>query len=112
MPAQPPIDAIVRAIVERLAPRRIVLFGSRARGDADDDSDIDLMVELDGPADRQVRVERAESDIRMIDSAVEGGIAGGDSVCFLARQVAERSLMNSRLRRLSLLPTSGIPSRR
>jgi HEPN domain-containing protein/predicted nucleotidyltransferase len=179
MSTQPPIDAIVRAIVERIAPRRVVLFGSRARGDGDDDSDVDLMVELDGHADRHVRserqgeiytlfpnrdwsmdvlvcgaddverqrddpgtvmwdvtregrvlyerprrippgsigavtpkaqpngdrvrertpppslswwVERAESDIRMIDIAIERGIAAGDSVRFLAHQVAERYL--------------------
>jgi predicted nucleotidyltransferase len=31
------------------------LFGSRARGDADPDSDMDVLVLLDGPVDRESR---------------------------------------------------------
>jgi len=38
---------MVEAIVERLRPTRIILFGSRARADARDDSDYDLLVELE-----------------------------------------------------------------
>ena len=44
---QPPIDEIVRRIVAALHPRRIILFGSRARGEARSYSDIDLFVEID-----------------------------------------------------------------
>jgi plastocyanin len=44
---QPAIDAIVTAIAERFRPRRIILFGSRARGDHRPDSDIDFLVEMD-----------------------------------------------------------------
>lgn len=40
------LRAITERIVERFHPTRIVLFGSRARGDADDDSDYDLFVEM------------------------------------------------------------------
>lgn len=36
----------VRRLVERFAPLRIILFGSRARGTAERDSDIDLLVVL------------------------------------------------------------------
>src|SRR5215475_7256055 len=38
--------AMVRAIVEGVAPTRVILFGSRARGDACPSSDYDLVVEL------------------------------------------------------------------
>ena len=38
---------ITRTIVEGLRPRRIVLFGSRARGNAAPDSDYDIMVEME-----------------------------------------------------------------
>lgn len=51
---RPPVDdaliqEITRRIVEGVNPRRIILFGSRARGDARPDSDIDLFVEMDSP---------------------------------------------------------------
>jgi len=46
---QPPIDHITKRIVEALRPVRIVLFGSRARGTARLDSDIDLMPEMETP---------------------------------------------------------------
>jgi len=42
---EPPIDALVRLLVDFLAPRRIFLFGSRAKGTARKGSDIDLAVE-------------------------------------------------------------------
>lgn len=41
------IEHIIRTIVERFNPRRIVLFGSRARGDAGPDSDLDFFVEME-----------------------------------------------------------------
>src|SRR5918999_2529985 len=41
------LQQVTQTIVERLSPRRIVLFGSRARGDAKADSDYDLMIEMD-----------------------------------------------------------------
>jgi len=46
---EPPIKEIVEKIVEAFHPRRIVLFGSRARGAAGPDSDLDLMVEMETP---------------------------------------------------------------
>ena len=44
---EPPIEQITRRIVEAFRPRRIVMFGSRARGAARQDSDLDLMVEME-----------------------------------------------------------------
>jgi predicted nucleotidyltransferase len=45
---QPEVEAaleeIVRRIVEAVHPDQIILFGSHARGDADRDSDLDLLV--------------------------------------------------------------------
>jgi predicted nucleotidyltransferase len=38
---------IVRRLVEAIDPDRIVLFGSRARGDARPDSDLDLLIVKD-----------------------------------------------------------------
>jgi len=38
------IDRITQRIVSEVHPQRILLFGSRARGQANQDSDIDLLV--------------------------------------------------------------------
>lgn len=38
------LDDIIERIVQRLDPEKIILFGSHARGDAREDSDIDLLV--------------------------------------------------------------------
>jgi predicted nucleotidyltransferase len=43
------IQQIVEVIATRLSPRRVILFGSYARGEAGPDSDLDLFVELDSP---------------------------------------------------------------
>jgi uncharacterized protein len=53
------IEEMARRIVDRFAPDRIILFGSRARGDAREDSDIDLLVlfpEVDNPRARAAEI--------------------------------------------------------
>ncbi len=58
---EPPLDEIVRKIVETFHPRRILLFGSRARGHAGPESDADLFIEMDtklNPYDRRIVVDR------------------------------------------------------
>ncbi|HUT33975.1 MAG TPA: nucleotidyltransferase domain-containing protein [Planctomycetota bacterium] len=45
--AEPPVDEIVAKIVDAFHPRRIVMFGSRARGHAGPESDLDLLVEME-----------------------------------------------------------------
>lgn len=51
-PLVPP--ELLNRVVEYFHPRRVVLFGSRARGESGADSDIDLLVILDddAPADK------------------------------------------------------------
>lgn len=44
MVSQSILDEICRRLVEGFAPQRIILFGSQARGTADDRSDVDLLV--------------------------------------------------------------------
>jgi predicted nucleotidyltransferase len=55
---------------KRLPLSRLVLFGSRARGDADPDSDLDVLVILNAPVDR-----KAEDYVN--DCAWEAGIEEG-----------------------------------
>ena len=53
------IASVTRTIVERFHPRRVVLFGSHARGDADQDSDLDLFIEMETsrrPPERAIEI--------------------------------------------------------
>ena len=50
------IAYIVEKIVREIAPQRIIMFGSRARGEAGDNSDLDLFIVQDGKtSNRQLR---------------------------------------------------------
>ena len=40
----PIIDQIVKLVTSRVSPERIVLFGSWARGDNNENSDIDILI--------------------------------------------------------------------
>jgi predicted nucleotidyltransferase len=72
VPAQ--LDRIVRRIVRRFDPERVILFGSHARGEAGPDSDIDLLVVLPvrgSKLDAVLAVRRAAGDSRVpLDVAV------------------------------------------
>lgn len=54
------MTAVERAVLERfkalvagrLQVQKLILFGSRARGEADPESDVDVVVVLEGSADR------------------------------------------------------------
>lgn len=58
MSSPPSPEALARVIAARLRPRRIVLFGSRARGDAAPGADTDLFVEME--SDRRPPERAAE----------------------------------------------------
>jgi len=44
---QEAIDDVIRQIVEKIHPNKIILFGSYARGDFNAESDVDLLIILD-----------------------------------------------------------------
>lgn len=46
---QKAIDEVVRQIVEKFRPQKIILFGSYARGKPRPESDVDLLVVMDTP---------------------------------------------------------------
>jgi predicted nucleotidyltransferase len=49
------IQEITKKIVENFHPNRVILFGSRARGDFRPDSDIDICVEMESSETRLQR---------------------------------------------------------
>jgi len=56
----------LRRRLERLYGRRLVqmvLYGSHARGDAEDGSDIDVLVVLTGPVDPSEEISRTANDV-------------------------------------------------
>ena len=55
-------EQVTHTIVERFHPKRIVLFGSHARGDAGPDSDLDVFIEMQTsrrPPERAIEVSAA-----------------------------------------------------
>src|ERR1700679_1358455 len=58
-------------LIQAAQPKRIILFGSQARGDADKDSDFDIMVVEEKPADRFAEMVRLNRLIRSFDIAVD-----------------------------------------
>ena len=62
------IDRAVRILVDTAKPSRIMVFGSYARGDAREDSDLDLLViepRVEDRAREMVRLRRALRPLRI-----------------------------------------------
>jgi uncharacterized protein len=60
------IIAIVRRIVTSVHPKRVILFGSYGRNDANQDSDLDIMVikeNVKNRSEEMIRLRRAVGDI-------------------------------------------------
>lgn len=92
------LQEIVRKIVEASDPRRILLFGSRARGEGRPDSDVDLFIEMassDSPRERKRKIRALFPDRRW----------GLDLVVYTPAEVAERRSMRGLL--LSMIEHEG-----
>ena len=62
------ISVMVDRIVGRFQPSRVVLFGSRARGEAAPGSDVDILVVLNDVKDRRraaIEIRRSLGDLRV-----------------------------------------------
>lgn len=80
----------IRQAVERLAAdpraRRIILFGSQARGDATADSDIDLLVIESEVADRGAEMVRLRRLLRPLPASFDVLVYSQDEVNEWGRQ--------------------------
>ena len=58
MSSDPVVERVVKIIAEAIHPQKIILFGSRAKGTARPDSDLDLVVIYTGEkSKRQVKLD-------------------------------------------------------
>ncbi len=65
------IKRLTELLIEAARPKRIIMFGSRARGEAGEDSDLDLMVVEEGVADRAAEMVRLNRLLRSFDIPVD-----------------------------------------
>ncbi len=82
---EPDYAEITRRLVAAAQPERIILFGSRARGDHRPDSDIDLLVVMR-------KIEDKGKLVMSIYNAIGGGVGYGvDILADDTRQVQQRA---------------------
>lgn len=68
--ADPVLERIIAMVVERVDPQQIILFGSRARGEARPDSDYDLLiVEDERRPGRGARIDALYRAMCQVDGA-------------------------------------------
>ena len=79
------LTEMTNRIVRKFDPVRVLLFGSRARGEARPDSDIDLLVELPECADRRGTTSAIYDALRDLDLRV-----GRDIVVTTPEEIARR----------------------
>ena len=66
MTSEADISVMVERIVGRFHPSRVVLFGSRARGDGNEVSDVDLLVVMNHVPDKRlaaIEIRRSLGDL-------------------------------------------------
>ena len=65
------IKRLTELLVEAARPKRIIMFGSQARGEAGEDSDLDIMVVEEGVSDRAGEMVRLNRLLRSLDVPVD-----------------------------------------
>ncbi|MDK9698868.1 MAG: nucleotidyltransferase domain-containing protein [bacterium] len=79
-------EEIVQRVVATVHPVRMLLFGSRARGDYNDQSDYDFLVEVD---DALVRESGRWNLLKQIRSHLPFGFPPADFLLFSSSEVAQ-----------------------
>ena len=65
------IKRLTELLVEAARPKRIIMFGSQARGEAGEDSDLDIMVVEECVSDRAGEMVRLNRLLRSLDVPVD-----------------------------------------
>jgi len=65
------IKRLTELLIEAAKPNRIIMFGSRARGEAGEDSDLDVMVVEEAVSDRVGEMVRLNRLLRSSDIPVD-----------------------------------------
>jgi uncharacterized protein len=65
------IQQLTALLIQAAKPKRIIMFGSQARGEAGEGSDLDVMVVEDNVLDRVGEMVRLNRLLRSIDLAVD-----------------------------------------
>ena len=65
------IKRLTELLIAAAKPSRIIMFGSQARGEAGDDSDLDVMVVEEGVSDRVGEMVRLNRLLRSFDIPVD-----------------------------------------
>lgn len=71
IPQKELLNEVTRRIVASVKPRRVVLFGSAARGRMDRNSDLDMLVVMDGRAHRRQTAQKIYRNLRGAGIAVD-----------------------------------------
>jgi predicted nucleotidyltransferase len=74
-PRQDILGEIIQRVLKVVHPRRIVLFGSAARGQMGPDSDLDLLVIVRGPAHRRALAQQIYRNLHGIPLPVDVVVA-------------------------------------
>ena len=98
------LPSVVERVVERCDPLKVILFGSLARGEANYDSDVDLLVVFE-----HVELENKRELAVDISRAIVGVPVGGAGAIYVAilllRQIEEmRTLLRATVGRVVALP--------
>jgi predicted nucleotidyltransferase len=65
------IKRLTELLIEAARPKRIIMFGSQARGDAGEDSDLDVMIVEELVSDRAGEMVRLSRLLRSFDIPVD-----------------------------------------